>query len=105
VNDIENSWSQPLRTLRMASWAEGATLLLLLLVAVPLKHVAHMPVAVSLMGPIHGTAFLIYAFLVLKNLGAKRLDAAEAILLLTAAFIPFGAFLVGSVFRRKSAAA
>jgi integral membrane protein len=45
-----------MRRLRLASWAEGATLLLLLLVAVPLKRLAGWPEAVSLMGPLHGAA-------------------------------------------------
>ena len=54
-----------LRPLRVASWAEGATLLLLMLVAVPLKRLAGMPEAVSVMGPIHGAAFVAYVLMVL----------------------------------------
>jgi len=93
-----------LRTLRLASLGEGATLLLLLLIAVPLKRLAGWPTGVSVMGPVHGAAFLLYAALVLRNTGAGHLTARETALLLVAAFVPFGAFLVGGIFKRKALA-
>jgi uncharacterized protein YjeT (DUF2065 family) len=46
--------------LRLASLFEGVTLLTLLAVAVPLKHVAGLLLAVSIAGPVHGLAFLVY---------------------------------------------
>lgn len=91
----------PLRTLRLASLAEGSTLLLLVLVAVPLKRLAGWPMGVSVMGPVHGAAFLIYAAMVLQHLTAQRIAHREAAQLLLAAFVPFGVLLVGKVFRRK----
>ncbi len=92
-----------LRTLRFASLGEGATLLLLLLVAVPLKRLAGWPTGVSVMGPIHGAAFLMYAALVLRHSGGL-LSARDTALLLLAAFVPFGAFMVGGIFKRKNRA-
>lgn len=85
----------------MASWAEGATLLLLLLVAVPLKRLAGWPEAVSLMGPVHGAAFLLYSLMVVQQAGAGRLTARETLILLSAAFLPLGFLLVGKIFRRR----
>ena len=49
-----------LRRMRVVSLIEGSTLLLLLLVAVPLKHLAGIFVATRIMGPVHGLAFLAY---------------------------------------------
>jgi integral membrane protein len=91
-----------LRPLRVASWAEGATLLLLMLVAVPLKRMADMPEAVSLMGPIHGAAFVAYVLMVLFYAWKGHLRAHAVPLLVMAAFVPFGAFFVGSLFRVKA---
>ena len=88
--------------LRLASWAEGATLLLLMLVAVPLKRLADMPEAVSLMGPIHGAAFVAYVLMVLFYAWKGHLRAHAVPLLVMAAFVPFGAFFVGSLFRAKA---
>ena len=90
-----------MRRLRLASWAEGATLLLLVLVAVPLKRVAGWPDAVSVMGPLHGAAFLIYSLMVLQQAGAGRLTARETLMLLGAAFVPLGFLLVGKIFARS----
>ncbi len=89
-----------MRRLRRASWAEGASLLLLLLVAVPLKRLAGLPEAVSVMGPVHGAAFLLYGLMVLQQAGAGRLTARETLILLGAAFVPLGFFMVGTIFRR-----
>lgn len=90
-----------MRRLRVASWAEGATLLLLVLVAVPLKRLAGWPEAVGVMGPVHGAAFLLYSLMVLQQTGAGRLSARESLLLLLAAFVPLGFLLVGPIFRRR----
>jgi len=96
-----NHPSARLRHLRWASLAEGATLLLLVGVAVPLKRMAGFPEAVSVLGPIHGAAFLIYVAMVLRAQQTGIWSAAEALKLLAAAFVPFGAFMVAGLFRRK----
>ena len=90
-----------LRPLRVASWAEGVTLLLLMLVAVPLKRLAGLPEAVSLMGPIHGAAFVAYVLMVLFYAWKGHLRSHAVPLLVMAAFVPFGAFFVGSLFRTR----
>ncbi|WP_456269702.1 DUF3817 domain-containing protein [Kushneria sp. AK178] len=92
-----------MKRLRLVSILEGTTLLLLIVVAVPLKHVAGFPLAVSIMGPIHGVAFLLYlsvVFRVVSMGGWNGLDIARMIL---AAFIPFGAFINAPFMRRKEA--
>ena len=93
--------SRSLHYLRMASLAEGATLLVLLLVAVPLKRMADVPMAVSVMGTIHGLAFLIYSAMVLQALFTRLITPFETARLMVAAFIPFGAFMLSGLFRRK----
>ena len=93
--------SRSLHYLRMASLAEGATLLALLLVAVPLKRMADLPQAVSLMWPIHGLVFLIYSAMVLQALFTRLITPFETARLMVAAFIPFGAFMLSGLFRRK----
>ncbi|WP_333710400.1 DUF3817 domain-containing protein [Malikia spinosa] len=91
-----------MRPLRVASFAEGATLIALLLVAVPLKRLAGLPEAVSVMGPVHGAAFLIYLAMVLFYFSKGHLRTVAVPGLLLAAFVPFGAFLAGPLFRQRS---
>lgn len=50
----------PFHRLQYAAIAEGLTLIVLVFVAVPLKHLAGLPIATSIMGPLHGAMFLIY---------------------------------------------
>lgn len=93
-----------LRWLRWASLSEGATLLLLVCLAVPLKRLAGMPEFVTVMGPVHGAAFLIYVAMVVRAGSAGLLTAAETTRMMLVAFIPFGAFFMTGMFKRKAAA-
>lgn len=90
-----------LTRLRWASLAEGATLILLVGLAVPLKRLAGLPEAVSVLGPIHGGAFLVYVAMVLVAQRKGIWSAGETALLLLASIIPLGVFAVGGLFRRK----
>lgn len=93
-----------LRWLRWASLAEGATLILLVCLAVPLKRLAGMPEFVTFMGPLHGAAFLIYGLMVMRAASMSLLSAMETVQLLLVAFVPFGALFMMGLFRRKAAA-
>lgn len=90
--------------LRIASWAEGATLLALLGIAVPLKHFAGLPIATAVMGPVHGLAFLFYLWAVAAAVSGGGWRGSEVARLVLAAFIPFGALAVQPLLRRRLAA-
>ncbi len=92
-----------LRLLRWASLAEGATLILLVCLAVPLKRMAGMPEFVTVMGPLHGAAFVIYVTMVVRAGSVGLLTAAETARLMGVALIPFGAFFMAGLFQRKAA--
>jgi integral membrane protein len=51
-------------------------------------------------GPVHGGAFLVYIALVLVVTSAKPWTSLDSLKLLLAAFIPFGAWMVGGSFKR-----
>jgi len=92
-----------LRPLRLAAFIEGATLLALLGIAVPLKHLAGFPGAVSWMGPIHGAAFLLYVWMVFNAVGGCDWSRKEVACLMASAFVPFGALLSARFLQRKAA--
>ena len=52
--------TKPLQGLGIAAAAEATTLLLLVGVTVPLKHLADWPTAIQVLSPIHGLAFVAY---------------------------------------------
>lgn len=93
----------PIRALRIVSLIEGATLLALIGIAVPLKHLGGYPLATAVVGPVHGLAFLLYAWMVVNTVSGGGWTRGETARLLIAAFVPFGAFFVAGLLRRKEA--
>jgi integral membrane protein len=83
-----------LRHLRYACIVEGTTLLILLGIAVPLKHFAGEPMVVSIMGPVHGLAFLFYIWLAINIASGARWKKREVVCVLGAALVPFSGFFV-----------
>ena len=100
TNPVSDPAPHPLRVLRIASIIEGVTLLLLFLVAMPLKYMADTPMAVTIVGPIHGTAFLIYTALVLQSFISRLISVSEVARLMVVAFVPFGAWMVAGMLSR-----
>ena len=79
-----------LRHLSFMTLAEGTTLIALVLIAVPLKYWAGLPIAVKILGPIHG-AFFVWAVIVIITAAAqKHLSPGKAAQVFIAALIPFG---------------
>lgn len=82
-----------IKHLQLIAIIEGTTLILLLLVAMPLKYNFGLPEAVSLVGPVHGIAFIIYISALISALGAGLINALKLVVGTVAAFIPFGSFI------------
>lgn len=93
--NVEGAQADPgqLRWLRIAAVAEATTLLLLVGVAVPLKHFSDWPLAVRILGPVHGFAFVAYLWLILQSLGAGLLSRSVAARLALFALIPLAGYL------------
>jgi integral membrane protein len=92
-----------IRRLRLASFVEATTLLTLLLLAVPLKHVFGYALATRIMGPVHGAAFVAYAWSVIAIVSGGGWSRREVARLGFAAVVPFGGFLNAGLLRRKQA--
>jgi integral membrane protein len=89
-----------LQKLRVLSVVEGVSTLVLFFGAMPLKYLADLPIAVRVVGSIHG--FLFVLLLAALVLAVERVPLARrtAVLGAMAAVIPFGPF----VFDRRLAA-
>ncbi len=90
--------------LRVMSLVEGMTLLVLVGIAVPLKHLAGFPVLVSIVGPVHGLVFLFYLWVALNTISGESWTKSEIARVVLAAFIPGGAFLNAGFIKRKEEA-
>jgi len=84
-----------LSRLRLAGWLEGASLLLLVFVAVPLKYGFDEPRPVRILGPIHGCLFLFFVFSAFQVAIEQRWKFGQTTWkVLVACLIPFGTFYV-----------
>jgi len=90
-----------LRRLEQASLIEATTLVLLVCVAVPLKHLAGLPIGVAVMGPVHGLAFLTYGWVAIQAVAGGGWRRPEAARLLLLAVVPFGGYFNLALIRRK----
>lgn len=94
-----------LKRLEILSIVEATTLVLLVCVAVPLKHAFGWPLGSRILGPIHGLAFLAYLWAALQTVAAggwARRDIARLVLV---AFVPFAGYCNMPWLRRKIVAA
>jgi integral membrane protein len=92
-----------LRNLQTVSLLEASTLVLLVFVAVPLKHLAGWPVATAIAGPLHGLAFLLYLWTTLETVACGGWTRSEIARLVLSAFVPLGGFANVPFLRRKAA--
>ena len=79
--------------LRWAALFEGSSLLLLLLVAMPLKYYFGIPEAVKIVGPIHGVLFLSFVVLLFSHAVKGELSIVKLLTGFVSSFIPFGSFV------------
>lgn len=87
--------------LRQVAFLEGATLILLSFVAVPLKHWGDTPIAVSVLGPIHGLVFVAYLVTLMQTAAECRWRARDVVLLVATSLLPFGSIIGSSLLRRR----
>ena len=88
-------------TFRIIAFLEGASYLLLLFVAVPIKYTLGDPAYVKLLGMPHGLLFIAYLVLasLLKN--EQKWEGNSFLIILVASVIPFGTFYVDKKYLRK----
>jgi len=89
-------------SLQWIAMIEGITLLLLISIAVPLKHLAHLPLMVQLLGPIHGMMFILYLWSSINTAAEENWSKKHLIKVCCAAFIPFGGFIVSRLVSKSA---
>lgn len=90
-----------IRQLRTIGVIEGASFLVLLGVAMPLKYLAGMPQAVRVVGMAHGVLFILYAAAALHAAFTLRWRLSRTLAVLAAAVLPAGPFVIDASLRRE----
>ncbi len=102
MSPVTNSKSPIVRWFHALAVAEGYSFLLLLFIAMPLKYMAGIPMAVKLAGSLHGALFVAYAAsaLFLFTHAKWPLDRIPGVLY--ASILPFGTFVLERRWLRES---
>lgn len=87
--------------LRLSSLLDGVSYLILLGIAMPLKYLADMPLAVRIVGSLHGLLFLALCWFLLLALIRKKLSFGWCVLVFLCALVPFAPFVLDRKLKEK----
>ncbi|MFZ1858093.1 MAG: DUF3817 domain-containing protein [Chitinophagaceae bacterium] len=89
---------------RKVAFAEGISFLVLLLVAMPLKYFADMPMAVTIVGGLHGVLFVSLAVTAYLVKDQYNKSFGWGLKVFVASIIPFGTFYMDKEWKKEEAA-
>ena len=95
-------FATPLRRLRSIGLLEGLSYLVLLGIAMPLKYFAGLPLAVRIVGSLHGALFVALVLMLLMAVRRVPISPALAAAGIVAAIVPGGPFLLDRHLARHS---
>jgi integral membrane protein len=95
----------PLARFRTVALAEGLSFLTLLFVAMPLKYLADLPLAVRIVGMAHGVLFVLYVLALAEAASDRRWPLTRVLAAFGASLVPFGNFLLERSLRREESPA
>ena len=87
--------------LRAIGLIEGVSYLVLLGIAMPLKYLAGMPIAVKVVGWMHGVLFVLLCAALAQAWLTRRLSFWRSAGVFVAALIPFGTFAIDGWLKRQ----
>jgi integral membrane protein len=90
-----------LKRFRTISIFEGISFLVLLFVAMPMKYVMDMPLAVTVVGWIHGVLFVLYIYIIFPTAKKMGWTFRKTLFGLVASILPFGPFLFDRNLRQE----
>jgi len=94
----------PVSFLRSVGLLEATSYLILLFVAMPMKYVWGMPMAVKIAGSVHGGLFVVFCFALWRVLMNTNWPFSRAVLVFIASLLPFVPFFIDRRMRAWAAA-
>ncbi len=82
-----------LNWLKRAALFEGTSLIALIFIGLPLKYWLDMPIAVKIIGPVHGGLFLLFILTLFSHHAQNRITTRATAIGTLASFTPFGSFV------------
>ncbi|WP_323703096.1 DUF3817 domain-containing protein [Mammaliicoccus sp. Dog046] len=88
---------------RFTGYLEGGSLLLLVLIAMPIKYMLNNPNVVTVVGMMHGGLFTLYVITLFIMAFIVKVHLKWPIMSFVLAFVPFGTFILDRYFVRSNA--
>jgi integral membrane protein len=92
-----------LRQLRLVAFLEGSSFLVLLFIAMPLKYLMGLPLAVRIVGSVHGLLFLMFMAALYRAAHERSWPLSRSLLAFVSSIVPFGTFVFDRSLRREIA--
>lgn len=93
-----------LRLFRLVALAEGVSFVVLLFIAMPLKYLGGLPLAVRIAGSLHGLLFIAFVLALIQVSIARGWPVGRALLAFLSSIVPFATFVFDRSLRREIAA-
>lgn len=90
----------PIPFLRKIALIEAVSYLVLLGIAMPLKYLADMPLAVRIVGSVHGLLFVIFCVALAQTMFVARWPMGRGALVFVASLIPVATFVIDPKMKR-----
>lgn len=91
----------PLRQLRLIAFLEGLSFVLLLFVAMPLKYLAELPMAVRVVGSVHGLLFLVFVAALYRVVLEHEWPVRRWLAAFVSSLLPFGTLFFDRTLKRE----
>jgi integral membrane protein len=90
-----------LKEFRWVAFSEGLSFVLLLFVAMPLKYWAGLPLAVRVVGSLHGLLFVAFLWALFRVTVERGWSVKRCLVALLSSIIPFGTFVFDRSLKRE----
>jgi len=89
------------RWFRKIAFAEGVSFLVLLFIAMPMKYLASLPLAVTIVGGLHGMLFIAFLIMLWEVRNEFKRPWAWVAKALLASILPFGTIVMDKEWRKE----
>jgi len=85
--------NESVRKFGLINTIEGYSYIILVFIAMPMKYLMDIPIAVKVVGMIHGVLFIIFLYLGVKAWISAKWPLSQTVIFFIASLLPFGTFV------------
>jgi|SRR5690606_40163887 len=100
---LHENFASPIGKLRVVGFVEGLSFVALVLLGMPMKYMADMPIFVRILGPIHGVLFVWLCYEIAQAVFGHDWPKRRGLVVFMAALFPLGPFLIDGWLKKQQA--